>query len=35
MKKKKALRWVIRWDQVDRVHRTVYYEDYFPKNIFR
>ena len=32
---KKKLKWKIRWDELDRVRRTVYYDDCFRKNIFR
>lgn len=31
----KKLKWKIRWDELDRVCRTVYYDDCFRKNIFR
>ena len=31
----KRLKWRIRWEEVEKLRRTVYYEDYFPKNIFR
>lgn len=32
---KKRLKWKIQWDEVEKLRRAVYYEDYLPKNIFR
>ena len=36
MKKKKTVRWKIRWDRVEQLRQAVYYyDDYYLKNIFR
>lgn len=32
---KKRLKWRIQWDEVEKLRSKIYYEDLFPKNIFR
>ena len=32
---KKRTKWTVRWDEVERLRRAVYTEDYFPRIFFK